>query len=86
MSPEERAREIRRKVAEVQQRDQGQTLGAFWHTLDALIVEAVTAAAAEERERCAQIADRRAGPFGGVGLIVAAAEIAAEIRRGDQHG
>lgn len=75
MTPEERATQI------------AEGLGSFaapivkgW--LVSEIEKAIRAAVEAERERCAQVAEEYAGPFGGVGRLLLADDIAAAIRKG----
>jgi hypothetical protein len=52
---------------------------------EALLDHVVERVRAEERERCATIAEQHAGPFGGVGRLKLADDIAAAIRGDTPH-
>lgn len=79
MTPELRANEILRKrwIAAFHQ-------GANDKTLADAIVEAIAAAVAEERERCAKVADEKARYYVHLSAVTSAfREIAAAIRGGE---
>jgi len=77
MTPEERATQIAN----------GFFLGnpLAYKNLEEQIAGAIRAAVEAERERCAQVAVEHAGPFGGVGRLVLADQIAERIREGNNE-
>jgi hypothetical protein len=85
MTPEERAREIAYSFDldefDWREDEPGNALRLInrrW--LAEKIAATIRAAVEAERERCAQVAEEHAGPFGGVGRLILADKIAEAIR------